>query len=83
MRLLFFAWLREKAGQDREDIVLPPDVTDVQGLIDWLRGRSDGYAKALGDPSQLRVAVNQETVALDHPVGPDDEVAFFPPVTGG
>ena len=83
MKLLLFAWLREKAGLDSEDIVLPAEVTDVQGLIDWLRGRSDGYADALGDPSRLRVAVNQEAVALDHPVGPDDEVAFFPPVTGG
>lgn len=83
MKILYFAWLREKTGIDREEVRLPSDVTDVQTLVSWLKGRGDGYADALNDLARIRVAVNQEAVPLDYPVGPDDEVAFFPPVTGG
>ena len=83
MKILYFAWLRDKAGIAEEDRARPGGVTDVKGLIEWLRGRGGGCAAALSDLSVVRVAVNQEYVALDHPVGPGDEVAFFPPVTGG
>ncbi len=83
MKILYFAWVREKTGVDAEEVQLPTDVKDVMGLVEWLRGRGDGFAEALGDVSAVRAAVNQEAVKLDHPVGPNDEVAFFPPVTGG
>jgi len=83
MRILYFAWLRERTGADAEEVAPPAGVTDVRGLVDWLRARSPGHAAALADLAQVRVAVNQEAVALDHPVGAGDEVAFFPPVTGG
>ena len=83
MRLLYFAWVREKAGMAGEEVTPPTGVADVAGLVDWLRRRGDGPADALADLRLVRVAVNQEHVALDHPVGPGDEVAFFPPVTGG
>jgi molybdopterin synthase sulfur carrier subunit len=66
-----------------EDIAPPASVADVTGLIDWLRERGGGPAHALADLRTVRVAVNQEHVRLDHPVRPGDEVAFFPPVTGG
>lgn len=83
MKILYFAWLREKAGIGEEDVAPPADVEDVEGLIAWLAGRGGGFAEALADLSVVRVAVNQEHVGLDHRIGPDDEVAFFPPVTGG
>ncbi len=83
MKLLYFAWLRTKIGTGSEDIEPPEGVADVAGLLDWLAGRGDGYADALADLSLVRVAVNQEYVALDHPVAPGDEIALFPPVTGG
>ncbi len=83
MRLLYFAWVREKAGRGQEEVTPPAEVADVAGLIAWLRGRGGGPADALADLRLVRVAVNQEYVALDHPVGGNDEVAFFPPVTGG
>ncbi len=83
MKLLYFAWLRTKIGTGAEEIEPPEGVADVAGLLDWLKGRGDGYADALADLSLVRVAVNQEYVALDHPVAPDDEIALFPPVTGG
>jgi len=83
MKVLYFAWLREKAGVGEEDVTPPADVVDVRGLVGWLRGRGAGHAEALADLDVVRVAVNQEYVTLDHPVGSDDEVALFPPVTGG
>jgi molybdopterin converting factor subunit 1 len=83
VRVLYFAWVREKAGLAAEEITPPESVTDVAGLIAWLRERGGGPAEALGDLSLLRIAVNHEHARLDHVVGRDDEVAFFPPITGG
>jgi len=83
VKLLYFAWLRARIGHAEEDLAVPAEVRDVAGLLVWLRGRGDAYAEALRDLSVIRVAVNQEYVGLDHPIRDGDEVALFPPVTGG
>ena len=83
MTLLYFAWVREQIGRDAEEIALPSDVQTVAALLDWLRSRGGGYASALNDLSVIRVAVNQELAAPDHAVADGDEIALFPPVTGG
>lgn len=83
MQLLYFGWVRGKIGIDRETIDPPDGVDDVAALVTWLRGRGAGYAEALDDPSVVRVAVNQELVDFDQPVARDDEIALFPPMTGG
>jgi molybdopterin synthase sulfur carrier subunit len=83
MKLLYFAWLRERIGTGAEELTPPPEIRDVATLLDWLKGRGPGYASALADLRIVRVAVNQDYVQLDHPVGPRDEIALFPPVTGG
>lgn len=83
MKLLYFAWLRTKIGVASETVTPPAEVTDVAGLIDWLAGRGPGYADALANRDQVRVAVNQDYADRNHPVADDDEIALFPPVTGG
>jgi sulfur-carrier protein len=83
MKLLYFAWLRAKIGTAEERVDVPASVVTVAGLLDWLKGRGPGFADALADTRIVRVAVNQEYVGWDHPVRPGDEVALFPPVTGG
>ena len=83
MRLLYFAWLRARVGCAEEEVTLPPEIRDVSGLLDWLRSRGPGHADALRNLAIVRVAVNQDYVGLDHPVRDGDEVAIFPPVTGG
>ena len=83
MKLLYFAWLRARIGRADEELTLPLEVRDVGGLLDWLKTRGPGYAEALRDLSVVRVAVNQDYVGSDHPVRDSDEVAIFPPVTGG
>jgi len=83
VKLLYFAWVRQKIGSSEEDIATPPSITTVAALVEFLRRRGAGYDAAFRDLKLLRVAVNQEHAGFDAPIGPDDEVAFFPPVTGG
>jgi molybdopterin converting factor subunit 1 len=83
MKVLYFAWLRTRVGTGEEDLTPPPEVTDVAGLMAWLSARSPGHAAAFAESRAVRCAVNQDYAGPDHPVGPNDEVAFFPPVTGG
>ncbi len=83
MKLIYFAWLKAKTGVAEEEVSLPGEVATVGDLLVWLKGRGPGYAEALADLQVVRVAVNQEYADPDHPVGPDDEIALFPPVTGG
>ena len=83
MKLLYFAWLKQKTGIGEEDITLPEDVTTLGALVDWLKTRGPGYGEALADLSVVRFAVNQDFAQLDHLLTDADEVALFPPVTGG
>ncbi len=83
MKILYFAWLRQKIGAGEESIDLPAPVQNVQGLVDWLITRGPGYAEAFKDTSAIKIAVNQEFSSFEAPVKQGDEIAFFPPVTGG
>ena len=83
MKLLYFAWVRQKIGRSEEELKIPPDITTVSLLIDFLSRQGPGYEAAFQKPELLRCAVNQQHARFDARVAPDDEVAFFPPVTGG
>lgn len=83
IKVLFFASLRESLGTGAEEIELPAGVTTVAGLRAHLKARGGAYEKAFADKSLVRIAVNQEMVSLVNPIKQGDEVAFFPPVTGG
>lgn len=83
MKILYFAWVRERLGLAEETAAAPASVTDVGGLLAWLATLSPRHAETFSDASMVRVAINYEHARLDQPVAPDDEVALFPPVTGG
>lgn len=80
VRILYFAGLKEKLGRSGETVDLPADVATVRVLRDWLVGQG---GEALASVKNLRCAVNQDMATLDAAVRDGDEVAFFPPVTGG
>ena len=81
--ILYFAWLRERTGRSLESVTLPAGVGTVDALITWLVERSPGHASAFANRRAVRCAVNQEFADPATRVGPGDEIAFFPPVTGG
>jgi molybdopterin synthase sulfur carrier subunit len=83
VNLLYFAWLRQKLGKSEEAMALPAGVTDVRGLVAHLRGLGSPYAEAFADENRIRVAVNQSHAGFDAAIADRDEIAFFPPVTGG
>lgn len=83
MKILYFAWLRQRIGAGEETVDPPAEVRDVAGLVEWLKTRGPGYEEALRDTSAIRIAVNQEFAAMDAAVAPGDEIALFPPMTGG
>ena len=83
MRILYFAWLRAKTGTASEEVSPPPEVTTVGALMTWLAAGRPGFSEALAAPGVIRAAVNHDYAHPADPVRPDDEVAFFPPVTGG
>jgi molybdopterin synthase sulfur carrier subunit len=83
LTILYFAWVRQKVGTGEEHLALPAQVTTIAELIEFLRLRGGGYAEAFCDPGRLRAAANQEHASFDATIGDADEIAFFPPVTGG
>ena len=83
IQLVFLARLRERFGVPREAFALSAHINTVSALLAALRERGGAFAEELAEGRAFRVAVNQEVVALDHPVRAGDEVAIFPPVTGG
>ena len=83
LTILYFAWLRERTGLAREELLLPAGIETVAGLVDYLAMRGPGHAAAFQNRGTVRCAVNQEFADPSAPIGPGDEVAFFPPVTGG
>ncbi len=83
MEVLYFAWVRDRIGAAREQVTPPDSVGTVEELAHWLATRSPGHADAFRDLALLRAAVNQEHVPWSQAVAAGDEVAFFPPMTGG
>ena len=83
MKLLYFAWVRLEMGVSGETVEPPLSVLNIRTLIEWLKERDMVSNKVFSDLITVRVAVNQNYVGFDHPVKIGDEVAFFPPVTGG
>ena len=83
MNILYFAWVRERIGLDQEQVDPPAEVNDIADLIAWLATRSAGHAAALAEPSRLRAAIDQRFAAVDAPIMSAQEIAIFPPVTGG
>ena len=83
LTIRYFAWIREHTGTDLETVSLPENVSSIGDLVQHLVTMSDGHEQALKNMRAVRVAVNRTYGDLNTPVAGGDEVAFFPPVTGG
>nr|WP_315470453.1 molybdopterin converting factor subunit 1 [uncultured Sphingorhabdus sp.] len=83
MKLVYFASVREAIGLSSEDRDIPCDARTVGDFVIWLRGQSQEHAVALDDLSRLRFALDQNMVTADALLGDGEELAIFPPVTGG
>ena len=83
MRVLYFAWVKEKAGIAAEDIDPPSGVTTIAELIDWLKSRGPEFANAFARSEVIRAAIDRTHVRADAKIAGAREIAFFPPVTGG
>ena len=83
MKLLYFAWLRERIGTGSEDVTPPEGVETVGALVDWLKTREERYEYAFAQTAAIRVAIDQEQADFDASIVGAREVALFPPVTGG
>ncbi len=83
VKLLYFAWVREKTGIGEEQIELPDGVETIADLIGWLKSRGPEYEAAFDKAEVIRAAIDQTHVAHDAPLAEAREIAFFPPVTGG
>ena len=81
MKVLYFAWVRERIGKASEEI--ETEAATVRDLVRELSAREDRYAAAFADTSAIRVAIDQSLTDFDAPISGASEVAFFPPMTGG
>jgi molybdopterin synthase sulfur carrier subunit len=83
VKVLYFAWVRERVGKPEEDIEPPAGVATVRDLIQWLAGRGEEYAYAFENPKVIRAAIDRSHVRADAAIRGAREIAFFPPMTGG
>jgi molybdopterin synthase sulfur carrier subunit len=83
MKVLYFAWVRERVGRPEETVEPPPSVRTVADLIGWLSGRGEEYAYAFERPTVIRAAIDRKHVKPDAAIAGAREIAFFPPMTGG
>ena len=83
LKLVYFAWVRERVGKAEEEVALPPSVATVAQLMQWLGGRGEEYAHAFENPKVIRAAIDKSHVRPDTAITGAREIAFFPPMTGG
>lgn len=83
MKILYFAWLRERLNKGEEDVTLPPEVTTIAHLLDWLADRDEAAALALEKRSLIKAAINAKLVQHNASLAGAHIVALFPPMTGG
>lgn len=83
LKLVYFAWVRERIGVAEETVEVPHEARTVADLVDWLRGRDEGYEMAFENAAIVRAAIDHVHVKPEASLTGAREIAFFPPMTGG
>jgi len=83
LKLVYFAWVRERVGRTDEEVDVPAGATTIADLVRWLKGRGEEYAYAFENAAVIRAAIDRNHVKPDTAIAGAREIAFFPPMTGG
>ena len=83
MRILYFSWIKDKVGKSVEEVDITAEVKNIQQLINFLTEKSNSHKEAFSDLEAIRYSINMQTADIKDEIKDDDEVAFFPPMTGG
>ena len=83
MVVKYFSWIKEHIGKAEEVIDLPVDITTIKELISYLENLNDDYRLAFEKKNLIKIAINKSYSSIDDKIDNNDEIAFFPPVTGG
>ena len=83
MVVKYFSWIKEHIGKSEEAIDLPIDITTIKELIIYLENLNENYRLAFEKKNLIKIAINKSYSSLDDKIDNNDEIAFFPPVTGG
>ena len=83
MKILYFSWIKDKIGKDQENVEISKDITTIADLIAYLSENDDTYSNVFIDMSSIRISINMKLSKVSDKISNQDEVAFFPPMTGG
>lgn len=83
MKIIYFAWLRERLDKTEEDVEIPANVQTIGELMQWLKTRGEEYEYAFDNPKVIRAAIDKTHVRPETKIAGAREIAFFPPMTGG
>ena len=83
MKILYFAWLRERLNRGEEEVAPPPEVATIGDLIGWLRANDEAADLAMQRPEIIKAAIDAKIVSHDTPIAGARTIALFPPMTGG
>ena len=83
MKILYFSWIKDKIGKSEEELQVESTIKTVEDLLNYLKNLDDKYKNAFEDISSIKVSINLETASFKDSITNNDEIAFFPPMTGG
>ena len=83
MKVLYFSWIKDKLGKSYEEVKIKDNIKTIYDLISLLKNTDENYKEVFKDTSSIKVSINMETAKFEDNVNDNDEVAFFPPMTGG
>ena len=83
MKILYFSWIKDKIGKTHEDIQIKDNIKTIDDLIAYLKKSNESYEEVFKDTSSIKVSINMETANFKDQINNNDEVAFFPQMTGG
>ena len=83
MKILYFSWIKDKIGKSHEDVQIKDNIKTIDDLVKLLKDSDKNYEEVFKDTSSIKVSINMETADFKDQINNNDEVAFFPPMTGG